>query len=390
MQSTVNAVIVTNDTDLRKAITQCCASHQPEIHIVSEFPGMNPKVGVIAAVHPSFVFLDGQGNEKEVLDLLQNTTNKYPQAAILLLASLQSATLLLAAMRNGVREVVELPLSANSLHEAIDRILSQQRESSREEGKILSFISCKGGSGTTFIADNLAYALASVSNKKVLLIDLNLQFGDAALFLSDAQPSMTLADLCRQIHRLDAALLDSSLIHVTPSFGILPASGEPDPYDTIRTEQIDAILHLARQEYDFVFIDLGRQINGIVIRALDQSDHIFPIIQQSLPYLRNGLRLLGLFKMLGYRKEKIRVIVNRHETNTITVDAIERSLGQMVAHLVPNNFDVVNESINQGVPVLKLARSCNVTKALVEIINAFADVRKPDSSSIIRRLFVRN
>ena len=386
----MNAIIVTKDTDLRKVITQCCASHQPGIHIVSEFPGMNPKVGAIAAVHPSFVFLDGQGDEKEVLTLLENTTNKYPQAAILLLASLQSATLLLAAMRNGVREVVELPLSANSLHEAIDRILSQQRESSREEGKILSFISCKGGSGTTFIADNLAYALASVSNKKVLLIDLNLQFGDAALFLSDAQPSMTLADLCRQIHRLDAALLDSSLIHVTPGFGILPASGEPDPYDTIRPEQIDAILHIARQEYDFVFIDLGRQINGIVIRALDQSDHIFPIIQQSLPYLRNGLRLLGLFKMLGYRKEKIRVIVNRHETNTITVDAIERSLGQMVAHLVPNNFDVVNESINQGVPVLKLARSCNVTKALVEIINAFADVRKPDGSSIIRRLFVRN
>jgi pilus assembly protein CpaE len=386
----VNAVIVTNDTDLRKAITQCCASHQPEIHIVSEFPGMNPKVGVIAAVHPSFVFLDGQGNEKEVLDSLQNTTNKYPQAAILLLASLQSAALLLAAMRNGVREVVELPLSANSLHEAIDRILSQQRESIREEGKILSFISCKGGSGTTFIADNLAFALASVSNKKVLLIDLNLQFGDAALFLSDAQPSMTLADLCRQIHRLDAALLDSSLIHVTPGFGILPASGEPDPYDTIRPEQIDAILEIARKEYDFIFIDLGRQINGIVIRALDQSDHVFPIIQQSLPYLRNGLRLLGLFKMLGYRKEKIRVIVNRHETNTITVEAIERSLGQTVAYLVPNNFDVVNESINQGVPVLKLARSCNVTKALVDIINALADVRKPESFSIIRRLFVRN
>ena len=149
-------------------------------------------------------------------------------------------------------------------------------------------------------------------------------------------------------------------------------------------------MEIARKEYDFIFIDLGRQINGIVIRALDQSDHIFPIIQQSLPYLRNGLRLLGLFKMLGYRKEKIRVIVNRHETNTITVEAIERSLGQTVAYLVPNNFDVVNDSINQGVPVLKLARSCNVTKALVDIINAFADVRKPESSSIIRRLFVRN
>ena len=386
----MNAIIVTKDADLRKTIARCCDSHQPTIHIVSEFPGMNPKVGAIATENPSLVFFDAQGEEKEVLQLLETTVAKYPQAAILLFASVQSATLLLAAMRSGVREVVELPLSLDKLREAIDRILAQQRESSRVEGKILSFISCKGGSGTTFIADNLAYALASVSNKKVLLIDLNLQFGDAALFLSDAQPSMTLADLCRQIHRLDAALLDSSLIHVTPGFGILPASGEPDPYDTIRPEQVDAILHLARQEYDFIFIDLGRQINGIVIRALDQSDHIFPVMQQSLPYLRNGLRLLGFFNMLGYRKEKIRIIVNRHEVNTISIEAIERSLGQSVAYLVPNNFDVVNESINQGVPVLKLARSCNVTKSLVEITNAFSDVRKPDDSSIIRRLFVRN
>jgi pilus assembly protein CpaE len=386
----VNAIVVTKDVDLRKAITQCCDSHQPALHIVSEFPGMNLKIGTIATVHPSLVFFDAQGEEKEVLQLLETTAKKYPQAAILLLASLQSATLLLAAMRNGVREVVELPLSLDKLHEAIDRILSQQREFTREEGKIFSFISCKGGSGTTFIADNLAYALASVSNKKVLLIDLNLQFGDAALFLSDAQPSMTLADLCRQIHRLDAALLNSSLIHVTPGFGILPASGEPDPYDTIRPEQVDAILHLARQEYDFIFIDLGRQINGIVIRTLDQSDHIFPIMQQSLPYLRNGLRLLGFFSMLGYAKEKIHIIVNRHEASTISVEAIERSLGQSVSHLVPNNFDVVNESINQGVPVLKLARSCNVTKSLIDIINAFSDVRKPDNSGIIRRLFVRN
>jgi pilus assembly protein CpaE len=386
----VNAIIVTTDADLRKTIEQCCASHQPVLNVVSEFPGMNPKVGAIATVHPSLIFFDAQGEEAEVLSLLENTAAKYPQAAILLLVSLQSAKLLLAAMRKGVREVVELPLAINSLHQAIDRVLSQQRESSREDGKILSFISCKGGSGTTFIADNLAYAMAAVSNKKVLLIDLNLQFGDAALFLSDAQPSMTLTDLCRQIHRLDAALLESSLIHVTPGFGILPASSEPDPYDTVRPEQIDAILDLARREYDFIFIDLGRQINGIVIRALDKSDHIFPIIQQSLPYLRNGHRLLGFFNMLGYRKEKIRLIVNRHENNAISIDDIENSLGRTISYLVPNNFDVVNQSINQGIPVLKLARSSNVTKALVEVVNAFADVQKPDSSSIIRRLFVRN
>jgi pilus assembly protein CpaE len=306
-----------------------------------------------------------------------------------MLSSLQSATLLRAAMRKGVREVVDLPLTMSRLTEAIDRILSQQRESRKEEGKILSFISCKGGSGTTFIADNLAYAMASVANKKILLIDLNLQFGDAALFLSDAQPSMTLTDLCRQIHRLDAALLESSLIQITPGFGILPASNEPDPYDSVRPEQIDALLKLARREYDFIFLDLGRQVNGIIIRALDQSDIIFPVLQQSLPYLRNGRRLLDLFTTLGYRKEKIRLMVNRHEATMISLADMERSLEQRIAHLIPNNFDLASESINQGVSVLQLARSCNIAKSLVEIVNTLTDAPMAANPGIIRRLFVR-
>lgn len=386
----MNAIIVTKDAELRKTIVRYCAIHNPVIHVVSEFPGMNQKIGSIAAVHPDLVFFDAQGNESEILSLLENTVSKYPQSAIALFFSSKSATLLLAAMRNGVREVIELPLSESHFHEAVDRILSQKREVSRDDGKILSFISCKGGSGTTFIADNLAYTLASVSNKKILLIDLNLQFGDAALFLSDTKPSMTLPDLCRQIHRLDADLLDSSLIHITPTFGILPASGEPDPHDIIRPEQIDAILHIARQAYDFIFIDLGRQINGIVIRALDQSDYVFPVIQQSLPCMRNGRRLLDWFATLGYKKEKIRVIINRHDSNAIGIEVIERSLGQKVGYLVPNNFYVVNESINQGFPVLKLARSCNVTKALVEIASVFSDIQKQQSTSIIRRIFVRS
>lgn len=386
----MNAIIVTNDTELRKAVEKCCASHQPVIHIVSEFPGMNPKIGSIATAHPGLIFFDAQGNEDDVLRMLEHTTAKYPQAVIVLLVSLQSASLLLAAMRKGIREVVDLPLKMSSLSEAIDRVLSQQRESQRQEGKILSFISCKGGSGTTFIADNLAYAMASVANKKVLLIDLNLQFGDAALFLSDAQPSMTLLDLCRQMHRLDAALLNSSLIQITPGFGILPASNEPDPYDSVRPEQIDAILQLARREYDFIFIDLGRQINGIVIRALDQSDLIFPVLQQSLPYLRNGRRLLDLFNTLAYRKEKIRLVVNRHEANMISLADMERSLQQRILHLVPNNFDIVSESINQGVPVLQLARSGNISRSLVEIVNSFTELPIVANPGIIRRLFVRN
>ena len=101
--------------------------------------------------------------------------------------------------------------------------------------------------------------------------------------------------------------------------------------------------------------------------------------------------LLDIFSSLGYRREKIQLTLNRHENSAaVTLAELERVLDQRVAHRVPNNYEIANDSINQGVPVLQMARSSSISKSLAEWVNRLVDSNTPSTGSIIRRIFVRN
>ncbi len=387
----MNALIVSPDTETRAVIQRLCARRTPPIVVTKEVPPMPGGDGGVALAVPGLIFFDARGDAAAALKRLEQLVARYPKAMILLLAPTHSPELLIAAMRLGVREVVAAPLNLIEVEQAIDRVSERARSVLREEGKILSVVSSKGGSGATFIATNLAYALATIGQKKTLLIDLNLQFGDAAIFLSDSGPAMTMSDLCAEIARLDEQLLESSLLNIEPNLGVLAASPSPDPDDSVRPDHVAAILALAKKHYDYVLLDVGRQVNAVTIRALDSSDLILPVLQQSLPFLRNGQRMLEMYSTLGYRRENIRQILNRQdEDSPITVADMERGLGHRIAFQIPNNFEVASASINQGEPVLKLARSSNLSKGLIEIVRSLTDAPVPGAKSIIRRLFVRN
>lgn len=387
----MKALLISDNTELKTAITHVCSAQHPVITTLTALPTMLRGGGLVTAMTPDIVFLDASASQQETLSTLDRLVAQYPQAALILLTPDQSPALLMAAIRAGVREVVGVPLDPQELVAALGRVVQRRESTQQRHGKILSFISCKGGSGTTFLAANVAYALATLTHKKTLLIDLNVQFGDAALVLCDTKPITTLVDVCAQINRLDADLLESSLIQVAPGCGILAGSNDPDPAGEIRPEQIEVILQLARQHYDFVVLDLGRQIHGVTIKALDNTDFIYPVLQQSLPYLRDGRRLLDLFSALGYRREKIQLILNRHDSAAnISAAEMARLLAQEIPHRIPNNFDVVSESINQGIPALKMARSSAISKSLVDFVQRLAEAPQSTSRSMIRRLFDRH
>jgi pilus assembly protein CpaE len=332
--------------------------------------------------------LDGSDAEENIMPLLEKFSTEFPQAALVLLIKNQTPEILLAAIRAGVREVLELPLQQSLFHAALDRIDEKLQASKKNEGKILAFLSAKGGSGATFLSTNLAYTLAMLTHKKIIVIDLNSQLGDTALHLSDQKPSMTLADLCAQINRLDADLLEASLIHVTPNCGVLAGTSEAAPTTEIQPDQIEAILQLARTQYDFVLLDMGRQINAVTIRALDHAYRIYPVLQQSFICLRDGKYLLDMFRSLGYAKEKIEIIVNRHgSAEGVSMADMDRMLGLHSKRLVPNNYELANASINQGVPIFKLAHTSNIGKSLIDFSNSLANIPLKNEPGMIRRLF---
>lgn len=382
----MKAFLISSNDGLQAEIAFLAASRAVPVAMTRVNGGLAEAAARIAAEKPDLLILDESDAGGQGLGLLNALNAQYPQLALMLLTPDQSPQMLLRVMRVGVRELLPLPLDHQAFNDAMDRV-SKNAVSSNRNGKVISFISCKGGSGATFIATNFAYALATHAQKKVLLVDLNQQFGDAALYMSDKKPATTLSDVCAQINRIDAAFLESTLVEVTPSFGILAASDDPTHSADIKAEHIEIILRIARNYYDYVILDVGRQIDAVTIGALDQSDLIYSVLQLAMPYIRDASRLLEIFQSLGYRSDKTRLIVNRFEKGgELRLSDVVAAAGGREVRTVPNNYRAVTESINQGLPVMEISRSSPVSRCLVGFVDQLVG-RRVAKHGIIGKLF---
>jgi pilus assembly protein CpaE len=386
----MKALLISRDSQLYAEIASQGAARVPPLNMAASRASMRDALERALADTPELVVIDATGLDDGDAELLERLARHYPAAQMMLLTGQNRPELLIRAMRAGVREVLQLPLVHRAFHEAMDRIASTAGATSLRDGKVLAFIACKGGSGATFISTNFGYALATLADKKVLLVDLHGQFGDATLYVSDQKPAMTLSDVCSQIARIDGAFLDSCLVHVAPGFGVLAAADDPAQAKEAKPEHIDAILRLARQHYDYILLDVGRQIDAVSLRALDNTDIIYPVLQLALPDIRDARRLLDIFRSLGYATDNIRLIVNRYEKGgKLRLQDLHSALGAEVVHTVPNDYVAVTDSVNQGVPVLQLSRGSAAARSMADLVELVTARRVQESKGLFDRLFGR-
>ena len=386
----MKALLISRDAALQSDIATQGAARVPPLNVSANRASLRDALDRTVTDALDLVIIDASGAEAADADLLERLTRHHAAAQFMLLTGAQHPELLIRAMRVGVREVLQLPLVHRAFHEAMDRIAATAGVGALREGKVLAFIACKGGSGATFIATNFGYALASLADKKVLLLDLHGQFGDATLYVSDQKPVMTLSDVCSQIGRIDGPFLESCLVHVARGFGILAASDDPAKMSGAKAEHIDTIIRLGRQHYDYVLLDVGRQIDAISLRALDNTDTFYPVLQLALPDIRDARRLLDIFRSLGYAIDNTRLIVNRYEKGgKLRLQDLHAALGAEVLHTIPNDYLAVTDSVNQGVPVLQLARTSAAARSLAELVEIVTARRVPESRGLFDRLFGR-
>ena len=340
---------------------------------------------------PDVLVVDQPRADEGELEALERLGHLFPRMSFVVLSGDLSQDFLLRAMRAGVREVLPAIPQPAALAQALDRIAEKLGNQGGTNGKVLAFISCKGGSGSTFLATNLAYALSAGGSKRVALIDMNLQFGDASLFVSDIKPLATLSDVATQIHRLDPSFLASSMVAVTPNYSVLAAPSDPSHASDVKPEHIDAIVKLARRQYDFIVLDVGRSLDPVSIRALDHADTIYPVLQMTLPYIRDGKRLLTVFRNLDYSRDKVELIVNRHDKNSdIRLRDLEEAFDTTTLRTMPNHYDAAAKSVNQGVPVTRLMPDSPLSAALTEMARDLTgEVAPQQAASLMTRLFKR-
>ena len=334
-------------------------------------------LAVMQKDRPDVVLLDFPTSDNDAFEQIEAATLRVPGVMVLLVSPDVSIELLKRAMQAGVRHVLPAPLNPTTVQSAVDYLQEKASLSSRlvdNEGELLAFLNAKGGSGSTFLASNLGYTLAA-AGKRVLLVDLNLFFGDLAANVTDRKPGSSILDIARQGERIDAALLASSVLAARENLYVLAAPLLPYRIEILSPAILQKILELALGQYDFVILDVGRTLDPTTIKALDLSARIYLILQLALPAIQNVKRIETVFEGLGYAQGKLNVVVNRYEKNgAIGLDALERVTQTKVARTVPASYEVVMESINQGVPLPMLAPRDAVTHVLQAWANDLSPV----------------
>ena len=332
---------------------------------------------------PDLVLLDSPWQDRADMAAVEELSRRHPQSVILLLCPNRSSETLISAMRAGIREVLPSQASRKELVDAIERARKRIPVAviDKPRGKILAFLSCKGGSGATFLATNLGYALAVAMGRKVLLVDLDLQYGDASFFMSSAKGVVSVAEVAMQVDHLDDRFLAASTIEVARNYSLLPAPEDAERAIEITPKHVENLLNVAVANYDFVIIDLERSIDAVSMKALDCADLIFPVLQALVPHVRDTQKVLRMFRILGYPDSKVRMVVNRSvKDSNLPTAKIESTLGVGIYRFVPNDFANVSASVNQGISILKLAPDCPVSQVLKEMAGDLTGAAKEQES----------
>lgn len=267
---------------------------------------------------------------------------------------------ILLAMRSGARDFAYLEGEEADVRRAVSALAVGAAAAPHRHGTVVAVFGCKGGTGATTIATNLAGALLGkgADTHKVALVDLDTQMGDVLVFL-DLTARTSWTELLKNLPRLDDELLHRTLTAHGSGLRVLAQAAAPEEAEQISPAGIARTIELLRQHYDFVVVDGIRDFGEAALVALDAADRVVLTMTQDVPSLKNAARALGVLRRLGYHADKIKLVVNRYARKArLDLDAIADSLGIKVDATVENDFPTVIRAIDDGVLVdVSAARS---------------------------------
>ncbi|NLC70385.1 MAG: response regulator/pilus assembly protein [Desulfuromonadaceae bacterium] len=323
---------------------------------------------------PHIILLDDRPGDDIALKVTR-IHQSHPTAALFVISPDTRPEHIVEVMKAGASEFFFQPLDQNKLTGAIEKIRTQiQSSSAGSKGHLYSFISSKGGIGSTLITTNTAVALAQNQKGKIALIDMSLQSGDVSALL-DLPPGRNISDICQNFNRLDAGLLTGVMAEHSAGVRILAAPNAPEESENIYANHISAILKLSRSLFPVTVVDCASMsVNDRSYEIFQASEKIFVVTDVSVPAIRNMIRLTGLLQKKGIDRQKIEVVVNRFlKGNAATLDEIERTFKKKVFWLFPNDFDAAIESINRGVPLVKSHSGTVLAKNIIDFCRKLTD-----------------
>lgn len=308
--------------------------------------------------------------------------SQYPNLPIVALVRDPDVAMVRALLRQGVSDVLELPLSIPKLTESVKEIIASLATrpvstAPRKTGKLVAIVKSTGGVGATNVAVHLAMAVAADHGRdSTCLFDLDVQFGDAATYLG-APATPSLSELLEGGARVDGDFLKTVASTASGGVRLVPAPAEILPIEAVDTDQMQRIIGTARQEFDYVVADLPANWTNWTLGVVAQADMVILVVTLSIASLRQARRQLELLHEQGVDPAKIQVLVNRLERRlfkTIGLEDASKTLGHPVTLSIHNDYPLVNTANNQGVAIMELNKRSKIAKDFAQLAETVSEL----------------
>lgn len=363
-------VLIIDADDTSHRLAKGLLKEIPRVSIVGETPDSSRGFDLVRQLKPMVVLLNLYPAVDQLLRLAEKITHNLPHATLFVTASDKNPETIIKAMRAGAREFLSQPLGREELATAFNklRLTSHWKSEGIADGKIVAVFGAKGGVGTTTIATNLAVTFAEQMKKKVILVDLNLQLGNASLFLN-IKPKYSIVDIANNINDLDPTVLKGVLPKHASGMYLLSGPSLPEQAESIREGHLDRIFSLLRSMFDFVVVDTANVLGELTLKALDESDTVLLVFTDDLPGIYNVRQCLDVFQRMDYDQDKVRLVMNRGNSNRgISADDVGKSINYPVFWKIPNqDYQTILSSLNQGIPISSFKPHSKVSASFREL-----------------------
>lgn len=374
MADLITIGIIDNDENSRRFM-KAMLSEIPWVKIEAEANDLNRGYELIRKIQPSIVILDLSPSMDQALLLAEKICQNLPKTTLFVTSANTSSEVVIRAMRSGAREFLPKPLNREEVSSAVKSVIRLKNTQMMEKGsmgKVITTFGVKGGVGTTTIATNLAVNLSRLTKKEVVLIDLNLQLGNAALFM-DMKSRQSIVDVINNIDDLNPKLLKDILPRHSSGIYMLSSSSKVEDADRVRTIHLDKMLTLLKSTFDYIVVDGNDVFDDLTLKVLDESDTILAISTVDLPAVYNTRQCLDIFQRMGYGQDKVRLIFNRYASiKEAAFQELEKSLDYPIYWKIPNqDYATVVRSINEGTPVSIMKPNSKLSKSFQDLAIRF-------------------
>jgi len=374
----IKILIVDDVTETRENIKRLLY-FEKDMMVVGEAADGEEAIRLTEKLSPDILLMDINMPGMDGITATEKISLDYPKASIIIMSVQGEQEYLKKAMVAGAREYMVKPFSTDELVNTIRKVYDFEqkrriqlaepaviRELQRDP-QIITVFSTKGGVGKTTVATNLAVSLARQTRKKVVIVDLDLQFGDVAVMLN-VVPKRTITELIQDISQMEPDLMESYLVTHPTGVKVLPCPTRPEYAELITGAHVEKILGILKQNYDYIVVDTPPFFHETTLTALDLCHQILLLVSLDLPTIKNvklGLEVLDSLHLKG----KVRLVLNRSSNDIgIKCEDMEESLGLKVAAHIPSDGRTVIASVNKGNPFVITHPNTSIS----ESINALA------------------